>query len=385
MRKLLHRDLVGIASSITLSQFGTGLIAVFLPFLLLQKGLALWQICAIYAAYSVTKLVLNYLAMLTVARRGVRLGLTIGYCANAAYLIALTLFLGGWGEGFIYALPLLLGANHAFVWGAQHLHISHTMDETRTGRDLAVITALWRLAGIIAPLLGGAVAIWLGQAWLAAVAAAVVMLAIIPVRRAAALQETEQRIVRYSLRGARPGDLVANFSLCFQGSVGSIVWPIYLAVVIPNVQSIAAVATGSAALAFVLLFVAGKRGDRGHNHRMLIESSVLASTAHVGRLLAVTPFGMTLVSALYQVGQGYQEVPWSSLYYKHARARGINYIMSMEIACDLAFVSLWSLLGLIAYVTADNTLFTVAFVIAALLTWGCLGMQTDKQHPDSPQ
>ncbi len=46
--------------------------------------------------------------------------------------------------------------------------------------------------------------------------------------------------------------------------------------------------------------------------------------------------------------------------------------MSMEIACDLAYLVLWSTLFAISLVADMKLMFTVAFLLAAGAAWGCL-------------
>ncbi|HSX35634.1 MAG TPA: MFS transporter [Patescibacteria group bacterium] len=379
MKQVLHRGLVGIATSMTMSSFGLSLISVFIPLLLLRHGLLLWQVCAFYAAYAICKLLLNFPAMLLLNRRGVRLGLTVGYVARAAYLGTLSIYLANHHAWTLLLLPVLLAIDNAFVWGAEHLYISRAMDVQRTGRDLASINALGQIGGVIAPLAGSAIAVWLGQAWLAGVAAACVMVAAIPVSRYAPGKMIATKTLHYSLKYAPPRDLIANFGFNLSVAVGTIVWPFYLAVVLPNFHSIGLITTISAAIAFTLLFAAGRRGDKGKNRAVLKEGSALTSLSHVARLLAATPFGFTIVSALYATALSYQNIPWSSLYYRHARENGINYIMSMEIMCDLANVLLWSALGTVAYLTSSHShaLFIAAFCIAAVFSWACTLMTGD--------
>jgi len=292
----------------------------------------------------------------------------------------LTLYLGTHHGWWLLLLPALLAADNAFTWGAQHLHISHTMDNRRTGRDLALMNILLQIGGIIAPLLGGLLAVWLGQAWLTAIAALCLLVALVPVRRATAAHNiASNERVEYNFKHAPLRDIAANFAFNFHALVGNIVWPFYLAVVLPNFHSIGLITATSSGVAFVLLLAAGRRGDRGKNHYVLREGTALVSLGHIGRLFAVSPFSLAIVSSVYSSAISYQNVSWTSLYYRHARESGINYIMSMEIACDIANIVLWGIMGSIAYLTgsASHACFTVIFILAAIVAWGCLLVRRD--------
>ena len=46
--------------------------------------------------------------------------------------------------------------------------------------------------------------------------------------------------------------------------------------------------------------------------------------------------------------------------------------MSMEIACDLAYVTLWGMLLIILLAVDSRAFFVASFIIAAVAAWGCL-------------
>ncbi len=46
----------------------------------------------------------------------------------------------------------------------------------------------------------------------------------------------------------------------------------------------------------------------------------------------------------------------------------------MEIACDAAYLVLWSLLIVVAVIAPAHWMFTTAFLIAAAAAWGCLAL-----------
>lgn len=157
------------------------------------------------------------------------------------------------------------------------------------------------------------------------------------------------------------------------GLVGMMVWPTYLAVFVPDFRTIGIVTTVASLIAVVVLQIAGRRADKGKTYQVLKEGTIASSFVHIIRIIASSnPFTITFVSTLYDIVLGYQQNAWASLYYTHTRKGGINYIMSMEIAGDMAYVVMWGILGIIAYTTGDTSFFTVAFGAAAVLAWLCL-------------
>lgn len=381
-QKIIHPDLVSITISSLIAGLGSGFVVIFIPLLLLNRGLELWQVCGFYVLYAVSKLLINYPVTKLINRYGARVGLISGYSFMAGFMILLTIYLAGGQYWSLLLMPPLMALQDSFIWNSQHLHISRVMNESRKSRDIAMMSNLGRIMGIFSPLIGGGIAILLGPAWLAGFAAIIIMLAIIPVwhldKIAGGHQVSDD--LSYSLKHAPARDLVAEFAFSTHTAVGVMVWPIYLAVFVPYFGQIGIIASVATAISVIIVHFIAKRGDKGESFRLLIEGSAGSSAVHIGRILASSnPVTLTVISALYDIALSYQLNPWKSLYYTHARKRGINYIMSMEIAGDLALVFLWSFLGIVSYFYHSNIFFTFAFAFAAVVVWLCLLMSGDKK------
>lgn len=274
-----------------------------------------------------------------------------------------------------------MGLRNTFLWSSEHLYVSSAMDNARRSRDLATMANATDGIRVVMPLFGGFIAIALGSIWLTAIAAAVIATALIPAFRIHSGHNQSDTSLRFSLAGAPKRDLIANFGFGIHASVGIFLWPIYLAVFIPDFRSIGLISTVSAALGVVVVQIIGHRGDRGHTSKVLVEGVSLSSLVHIGRLfVGSNPVAITAASSAFDVALGYQFNPWVSLYYSHTRRLGINYIMSMEIAGDLASLFLWSMLAIVSYISQSNTFFSVAFIGAAAGAWLCLLMTKDQLH-----
>lgn len=384
MTKIVHHDLIGITVSNLIANFGNGLVAIFIPLLLLQKGLLLWQICAFYVAYAICKLIVNYPTTKIINHFGARTGLIAGTSAAIIFMIALTAYLA-FGSLFAMAvMAVAMAVRNSFLWNSEHLFISRAMDTTRKSRDMANIDALKRIVNIIAPFIGGFVAALLGQIWLTAVATAILIASIVPIWQIDELAGGHKKInnLRYNLRSAPKSDIIANFGFNAHSLVGLLLWPMYLAVFVPDFRSIGIITAAASFIAAIATQIAGMRGDRGKTQRVLKEGTALSSMAHLARLLAASnPAMIVSVSAFYEIAASYQFNPWVSLYYSHARHRGIGYILSLEIAGDIAYIVSWTIFGIIAATIGNSQLFTFAFIAAAVVVWLCLCMRPEARQP----
>lgn len=265
---------------------------------------------------------------------------------------------------------MLLALTYAFQWNAQHLHVSRVINMARKGQDIARIDAIDTLAASLAPATSAILALWLGSTWPLYVAIIAILGSTFWLRHIDGEAGGHQRVegISYSLRHAPLRDLVANFAFNVHTGIGVIIWPIYLAVTLAGIQVIGLTATVSAIIAAGFLLFIGNRNDSAGTLRVLREGSWVTAAAHILRFIPLTAITATIINVVWLLALRYQQNPWTSVCYAHTRQQGINYIMSMEIACDLAYVALFGgFLGLLT-ITEPVTAFMSIFIIGAIVS-----------------
>lgn len=376
---LIQKDLVEIAIALNILRLSIGMSGVFIPLIILNRGAALWIIAAFYVAYACVKLVLNYPITHYIQRRGAHVGLGVGFFASGVLLACILGF--SWiGSYWLLAIgSVALAVSNAFVWNSQHVHISRAMDESTKSSTIATIEIAGQFLDILAPVIGGIIGMVFGSAGLLIVSLSLLFVSIVPLRKMGQLTTKNATVqLRYDLSGAPARDLIANFCFNIETAVGVMLWPIYLAVVLKTFGSIGLVAALAAACTALTVWIAGRRGDAGKDRQVLTQGACMSSVSHVMRIFATTPLSIGLVSVVYKSSLAYLGNAWTSTYYAHAKRYGLQYIMSMEIACDFAYLTLWSCLLVVLLLADVNTFFIVAFLIAAMAAWGCLLIA--KQH-----
>ncbi len=302
---------------------GSGLIAIFIPLLLLDKGLELHQVCLFYFAYSSSKIVTDIASFAILHKYGSGLALAWGYILGFIFSMMLSFYVTDIAPDLLYVMPVFMAFQNSLLWSATHLHIATQMDISRKSRDLATMANASRAAAVATPFIGGLVAATFGATWLAALAAVVSAAAVLPIWPIRnKVDDIPTQKVELSLRNAPLRDLAGNFGFNIHASVGVYVWPIYLAVFIPNFRSIGLITAIATAFGVVVLQLVGRRGDNGKSFSVLAEGTGASSLVHIGRMAASSnPITITIVSALYDLALDYQSNAWTSLYYAHTRKR----------------------------------------------------------------
>jgi MFS family permease len=370
----IQRELVYITAALSLFGTASSLVGVFIPLIILHSGRSLTVVAGFYIAYAIIKLIFNYPTVRVIQRFGAHIALGCGFLAGALQMVSILLFnqthsiwalLGGAGA---------LAMTNAFLWNSMHVHISKIMDRTTKSSSMATMNIIQQVTSVAAPLIGGFIAAAFGSQWVLILALAFALVALVPLQRMGHLEDdgTPKVPIIYNLMGAPPRDLFANFCFNIDTTVGVMLWPVYLAVTIANFKAIGAISGVSALAAIIMTAIAGHRGDKGHDRSVLRQGITASSLIHVLRLLAVTPLTITFLSVGYRSALAYFQNAWASTYYSHAKDEGVNYVMSMEIACDLAYIFFWGIMFLCALTGSRKLLFDVGFLIAASAAWGCL-------------
>lgn len=374
MRAILHKDLVNITLANTLKHFGGALVDVFVPILLLTQGYSLLDVSLFYLIYAVVKLMINYQTMRLTNRHGARLALVLARLAYVGYLLCLVVIMGDAPKELAWLMAAMLAITNAFQWNAQHVHISRVINMERKGKDIARIDSIDMIVASIAPAISAVLALLFNESWplyvaIGSILASIYWLKDIDGESGGHIKEDK---ISYNLSHAPKRDLIANFAFNIHSAIGVFVWPMYLALVLSSVATIGAVTTiGALGTAVFLLFI-GSRNDNVGTHKVLREGSVATFLSHLLRLLPASAPVIAVVNVVWMVSLRYQLNPWTSTYYAHTRDKGMNYILSMEIACDLAyvvlFIAVFGLLSTLGYTTGFYALFVIAAFVSLLCT-----------------
>jgi hypothetical protein len=321
--------------------------------------------------------------MRIIQNKGAHFGLGAGFTFSIFEISSILGYSHSHSLVFLILASVSLAFTNGFVWNAQHFFISRNMNSATKSSSIASIEIYGRIFDIIGPIIGGFVGAEFGVDWLLVAAIICIATTIRPLTKMTSLSLAAKPVhIQYGLHGAPKRDLIANFCFNIESAIGNMIWPVYLAVIIASFKSIGGIAAVAAAAAMIATWVAGHRGDKGKDRSVLRQGVMASSIVDVLRTIATGPAAITAISAAYQSSLAYLINPWTSTYYQHAQDQGPQYIISMEIACDLAYVTLWGLFFILATTIHDTRIiFNIIFLLAASAAWGCLLITRQTKNP----
>jgi MFS transporter, DHA1 family, inner membrane transport protein len=335
-----------------LQTFAENVGGVFVFVSLLKGGLSVPTVFAVLAAIFILRIVMRFAVVPVVKRIGLRNGLILGtFMVALAYLLLTQVQ----GVGPLLIFFIFFDAlSTSFYWTCHHAYVSKIGDAEHRGSQVSVREALNAIMGIVAPLLGSFLLVYVGKGSAFVVAACVEALAILPLLGAPNFRIAEQAAID-------PG--AQKFAALLFFTDGVVTASFFFTWIIALFQTLGqnfGAYGGTLALAGLfgagVSLLMGRMIDRGHNRRSAqIAYAVMALSIILKCFAFAAPLSAVAATAFGAVA--------APLYMPVLMARIYN--MSKASACPLRFQVItesgWDLgtgLGCIA---------------AALLTWAGVG------------
>jgi hypothetical protein len=378
LRKLLRLqpDLAHVAHAVNINRFGSGLVSVFIPLIVIRDSPSPHQaieiLAAFYLASALCKMAVNVPAMLAINRWGAPPILGGGFVVGAGSLLALLAYTGDHSAILLLGCGLLTGAAGALSDDARHVYISGSVEHEGISSSMATMEMTGQGLDVAAPLIGAAVGTLLGPGWLVGAALALMASSVVPLARMHKVDRSRNsERPRFSLGGAPRRDVVSNICFTADEALGDQLWPIWLAVVLGSFTGIGAVTAIAASVTVLTIYMAGHLGDKGHDRMVLRHGIAGVGVSNVLRFASHSPLMAGVVSAAYGGTREFALNGLNSIVYANARRRGIQYVTTMQMACDIGYSSIWAVVLAVALLTQGTTpFFYTAFALAAVLIWG---------------
>jgi MFS family permease len=348
------------------------LIVIFEPVFFYQQGFSLAMILIYYAVHYTLYTVLLPWGGKFVARFGLEHSLALSTPIFVAYFLVLALLPFSPLLCF-WVAALLLTVHKIFYWPAYYTTFARFGESGNRGTELSWIHLFLHGVGIVGPLLGGLVVTWYGFSVLFVITAGVVLLSSVALLRTREVYRVTQfaysapwRIIfeprqrRISLATLGMGENLIQLVL----------WPIFMFIVLGTAAELGLVAALTGVAMTIFGFVAGELSDRWSPRRVLRIVLPFFSLSKLFLPLATTPWRVLLTNMFTHMGYNGVSIPFfSHLYTESNRSRPLAHLMAFEIVLSLAkAITAWLLVVVFLWFV-PYTAFTLAFWLAALLTW----------------
>ncbi|MDO8335883.1 MAG: MFS transporter [Candidatus Saccharibacteria bacterium] len=372
----MHRikEMTALYWTNSLRATATAFVAVLVPIYLLKIGYSLDQIFLVFIAEGLVWLVILYPVMRVIHKVGTNLFTALGVIMLIGLMVSLALLpLYSW----LIVAAVFFKAMGALYWFALRLNFTAVTNGKEAGKNIGLTNALFLMCMGVAPAIGGIVAQLYGMNWAYFISITIILLACVPMLDAndVALWPKAD-LSKLNIRKILP-DLIANAGSTIDDSVGALVWPLLIFIIIPSYAGVGILSAIVVISAIIIsLWVGWREGKKGEAH-YLKQGSLIMSATNFLRLLTQTVSQVAGINLLSGIGQALYTTPLASRYYKNAaREPTLEYIYAMQVVSAIAWFGYPLILFCLTFILPDKQVLIFGALLAIPATWAIRFIRT---------
>ena len=367
-----NKELSNFYVAVAIGAFGDRLMSIFVPIYLYQMGYPIYQILIFYFISFFIFIIFSHAAMRFILKIGPKH--SILYSAPLIIIYYLGLLAIPHLPWLFYILPICLSGRMLFYNFGYHLHIIPHLDSKHEGGELSFINALVLISSLLAPVLGGVLAQYHFSV-LYIVGSAILLLSNIPLFLTKdSLNHSCKRIKLGNTINQITSKKMHGAAMSFAGYgtevvIGATIWPIYLIVILGNVEKTGLVVSLSLIFSLVVFYAMGKFSDKYSKRKILHVGSILYFLGWIGRIFATNTILILAVDSYKNMTEKILLIPWMAKCYDLAKQKDYPaFLVFQHFVYNSTRVLIIPFLVAIFYF--DYYPFILSFVLAAI---GSLG------------
>lgn len=360
-----------------LRTFAMHMISMFLTVYMYQNGYSLLFIFIFLSLYYGAKVPVSFVAAWYTSRFGPKHAILLSniLCIPALVIFTFVPEAGVWyGPLIIGLFSIFQGVSATMYDYAYLVDFSKVKHADHAGKELGFMYIAEKAASVVAPVVGGVLAMLAGPEVVMLISAALFAVAAIPLLMTVEPIKTHQKIrwQGFPWRAVWRSP-VAYTAVGFDVIATSPAWMLFLASIVFATQqnevyaSLGALMAIGMVAAFLAAFTFGKLIDK-HSGGALLRYAVIAkSLTHITRPLVVSPIGAASVNIVSESAATGQNMAFLRGMFDTADASGfrLTYLLIMEMAVNAGAALACLVLSLLLALFEPQIAFMLFFVVAA--------------------
>lgn len=264
----------------------------------------------------------------------------------------------------LFIIAALRGLSKGTYWPSYHAIFSKNRDRKKAGEQIGLINAVLITGASLGPVIGGIIASYYSISATYIIGIFLLSVGALPLLYGKDITKGHVLDLRKLNSKGLWRDLIALYSDSVNKAIVSIAWPLIIVLYVSSYAGIGALASiVTITSVIVTLYVGRKERIVGEKH-YLAEGANIAAVSHAARLFATSPPAIVALNAINGITDALIKTPFTTRYYANAdRQPRIEYIVIMEMAHSLAWMSYGLLLALVAmFFSLQVTLFVGVIV-----------------------
>jgi len=368
-----QKELKRFYLTVFLMGFSEFLINIFVPIYFYKLGYPIYLIIFFYFLTSLSFVVFSYFGAKIVSIIGTKRSILLSVLFLILYYCGLLLIPNySW---VFFILPIVLCWRMILYDYGYHLHYLTHSKKSFFGKEISFFSIIGVISGILAPIIGGLVASFLGFSILYLLGSILLVISTVPLflskEKHEKLKFNKSDLWKGIFSKKDKGSLISFSGYAIESSVGRNIWPIFLIIMLVDVYKTGLIIALSTFVSIILLYLIGKITDKYDRMRLLKIGTILYFFGWIFRIFVNNALQVLVVDSYKQVSQKILQIPWAAKSYELALKRGyFRFLVGREIVFKLSRVIILPFLMLIFYL--DFYPFIISFMIAAIFSLGYL-------------
>ncbi len=311
----LEKELKLFYASISIYNFATSLVQLFVPLFLFGKGFSVSSILFFYVLVQAGRLAALPVSAYFSSLYGAKKMISVAFILQ----IIAFYFLGQVNSlsNYFYISALIYGSVWSFLWLPYLVHQSKISPNENRGKINGKINIYSSIASAFGPFLGGAAIASYGFFSTFALAIlltipAIYILLLTP-------EVSKIRKINYSLINIRKiyPDLIANGFYNIQNFLNNIFWVIFIFALIPQYKTIGSMQTIALLISVVSFYFIGVWTDKFNRTKLLAIGSIVNSVVGLLRIFASSFYGIFIANIAFTSASTLEAMPWNVKIQEH--------------------------------------------------------------------
>jgi MFS family permease len=349
---------------------GESLINIFVPIYLYLLGFSIVQILCFYLLDALFFTMFSFLGSKITVKIGEKYVMLLSTPFLISYYLGL-IFVDSYSILF-FILPLVFALRRIFFNYGYHLNYMKHSQQSKQGRELALLGIITLLATMAAPYLGSLVAT-VNFPLLFIISSILIVLGTIPLFF---LKDNPQKI-NFSLKSLLKkfidrenlGNMISFSGYAVESLIGRAIWPIFLIIVIGALNKTGLIISLSMLISLLTFHVLGKLTDKIDKIKLLKIGTFLYVLAWIGRIFANTANKILFIDSYKNFSEQIIHLPWAAQAYDLARRENyFEFIVYREIVFNLIRIVVFPVLIVVFLLNFYPFIFS--FVLASIFSIG---------------
>jgi MFS family permease len=368
---LKNKEMNELYISYGIMNFALGLISVFIPIYLYKLDYSIPEILFFFFLNSISFILFSYWGARIVARLGVKHTMLLTIPIFIIFFIGLR-FIQNFPILF-FILPVLRSFKMILYNYSFHLNFIQHSDQKHRGKEVSILQATEVAASILSPFFGGMIIAYSSFGTLFTVGSIILFLAMIPLFLTKDTYEKitfEKKNLILDIFKKENLNFVYSFSgYAIESWIGMIIWPIFLFVMLFNVESVGALTSITALATFMTFYFIGKATDKKDKRELLRIGTILYFFGWIGRIFVGGFTSMFFIDTYKNLTQRVLAVPWTAYSYDLAAKKNyFKFIVQREIIFNISRVLILPILIMLFYFLDNTYAFAISFATAAFFS-----------------